>query len=114
MRSEGVSEHKIAQRLSDTGFLSNIAALPRYSQITTKLNSLLWKPSRRDTTGDISPGSLEGPEMLPRASTPESLADTIRSTVYSVLKGEDFENHMFAYEGKESEMRRPEGMRYWG
>jgi hypothetical protein len=31
----------------------------------------------------------------------------------TVLRGEDREKRRFGYEGKELEMRRPEGMRHW-
>lgn len=47
--------------------------------------------------------------MLPRAATPESLGDYIKA----VLRGEDLRKREFGYEGKELELRRPEGMRHW-
>ena len=47
--------------------------------------------------------------MLPRAAAPISLGETFKA----MLKGEDVRKREFAYEGKELEMRRPEGMRHW-
>ncbi|KAF2180715.1 hypothetical protein K469DRAFT_714289 [Zopfia rhizophila CBS 207.26] len=51
--------------------------------------------------------------MLPRAAAPEPLTDTITATINAVLRGDDVEKRQFGYEGKELEMRRPEGMRHW-
>lgn len=87
------------------------------SQLTDKLHLVFQSSSdddKRDPSGDIPPGSLEGPEMLPRAAAPESLAERISETIGSVLKAEDIiERRRFGYEGKELEMRRPRGMRHW-
>jgi len=88
--------------------------MPSLSSFSSRFQSFLWKAPEKDTTGDIAPGSVESPEMLPRAAAPESLTDSITATLYSVISGNDFENRKFGYEGKESEMRRPEGMRHWG
>lgn len=50
--------------------------------------------------------------MLPRVAAPKTLADQITVMIHSVLDG-DYERRDFAYEGKEAEMRRPQGMRHW-
>ncbi|KAF2735947.1 hypothetical protein EJ04DRAFT_562899 [Polyplosphaeria fusca] len=117
LRSEGIPEHDIAEQISLPPVGSHVAARPFYSQAVDRLHSLLRSPTnieKRDMSGDIAPGSLEAPQMLPRAAIPESLADTISQTINAVLRGEDLERRKFGYEGKELEMRRPEGMRHWG
>ena len=67
----------------------------------------------RDVSGDIAPGSLEGPVMLPRAAAPESRTERLIDAINVILRRSDAEGRRFAYEGKEAEMRRPEGMRHW-
>ena len=62
-------------------------------------------------SGDIAPGSLEAPSMLPR---PANRDDTLYSKIYAMLRSEDAERRNYAYEGKELELRRPTGMRHWG
>ena len=68
---------------------------------------------KRDVSGDIPPGSLDAPEMLPRAAAPDTVVDTIIQAISTILSRGDAELRKFAYEGKEAEMRRPEGMRHW-
>lgn len=85
--------------------------------MTSKLHSLLYsraKLEKHDDSGDIAPGSFEAPQMLPRVAAPESYADTISQAIIAMLKGEDIESRKFGYEGKELELRRPEGIRHWG
>ncbi|KAF2112590.1 hypothetical protein BDV96DRAFT_648842 [Lophiotrema nucula] len=105
LRSEGIAEHEIAQQLS---FPTN----------NSPFRPLIHLPSdqltARDLSGDIPPGSLEAPQMLPRAAAPESFADTMAHIFSAVWKGEDLERRKFGYEGKELELRRPVGMRHWG
>lgn len=62
-----------------------------------------------DISGDISPGSPDAPEILPRASEPQSLMESIKAMLWR----EDVERRSFGYEGRERELRRPEGMRHW-
>jgi len=112
LRSEGKSEQDITEQLS-TPIDEVESRHPFYSQAIGKLYSMLHSPSemrKRDLSGDIAPGTLDAPQMLPRAAAPESLTETITA----VLRGEDMGRREFGYEGKESEMRRPEGMRHWG
>ncbi|KAF2001609.1 hypothetical protein P154DRAFT_619277 [Amniculicola lignicola CBS 123094] len=116
MRSEGLSEHDIAERLStplDTALKSG----PFFAQISGRVHSLLHSPSdeiKRDVSGDIAPGSLESPQMLPRAAVPDTFTDTVARCLAAFFRGEEIEKQNFGYEGKELEMRRPEGMRHWG
>jgi hypothetical protein len=59
--------------------------------------------------GDIAPGSMDSPSMLPK-----ELAAERESFFRSLLAffGRDGSDS-FGYEGKEGEMRRPTGMRHW-
>jgi hypothetical protein len=87
---------------------------PVLTNVVGKLHSLLvpsYKIELRDSSGDIAPGSLEGPEMLPRAAAPET--PDFSDIVKSLLGGKSVEKYGYGYEGKETEMRRPEGMRHW-
>ncbi|KAF2751204.1 hypothetical protein M011DRAFT_473711 [Sporormia fimetaria CBS 119925] len=111
MRIEGMSEHDIAEQLYLTAN-SEVTSVPIFSQLSSQVYSLFdgnRELRKRDITGDIAPGSLEAPQMLPRAAAPPSFADTLRSLLW---RG-DLERREFGYEGKELEMRRPEGMRHW-
>lgn len=66
--------------------------------------------SNLDASGDIAPGSLEAPQMLPR---PASKKSTKLDRFITFLLKDDSEKNS-AYEGKELELRRPTGMRHWG
>lgn len=61
----------------------------------------------RDISGDIAPGSLDTPDMLPRSSV---LEESFLARIVALLQRHDAD----AYEGKELELRRPTGMRHWG
>lgn len=65
-----------------------------------------------DLSGDIAPGSLEAPQMLPRPASIDG--ETLSNKIIALLRREDAEQKRFAYEGKELELRRPTGMRHWG
>jgi len=67
--------------------------------------------SERDTSGDIAPGSLDVPQILPRPALSQP-ANALENLI-ALLWKDDAGNH-FAYEGKELELRRPTGMRHWG
>ncbi|ORY15143.1 hypothetical protein BCR34DRAFT_189901 [Clohesyomyces aquaticus] len=115
MRFSGISEHEIAEQLA-LPIPSLDDDQPLLLRLSSKAQSMFRPDSafeKRDTSGDIAPGSLEAPQLLPRAAGPETLADSI-SRIMTVLRGEDLEKRKFGYEGKELEMRRPEGMRHWG
>ncbi|KAF2270137.1 hypothetical protein CC78DRAFT_599480 [Lojkania enalia] len=117
LRYEGVPEREIAEQLSLPMRGADIEGHPFYSHVNDRFPSFFRSPSeleKRDVSGDIAPGSLEAPQMLPQAAAPESLADTISQAINALLKGEDYERRNFGYEGKELELRRPKGMRYWG
>ncbi|KAF2277769.1 uncharacterized protein EI97DRAFT_374080 [Westerdykella ornata] len=104
MRFEGVAEHDIAEQLALSPETSEDLPGPLLSQLPFPLRSLFGAKAataERDLTGDIAPGSLEAPQMLPRAAAPQSFIDRLKAKESS------------AYEGKESEMRRPWGMRHW-
>ncbi|KAF2790015.1 hypothetical protein K505DRAFT_86097 [Melanomma pulvis-pyrius CBS 109.77] len=118
MRSEGMAEQDITKHLTLPASELDVEHEPRplLSYMTTKLHALFHTQSddkKRDASGDIAPGSLEAPQMLPRAAAPDSLSDKISQIVSAILRRGDAERRKFAYEGKELEMRRPEGMRHW-
>ena len=107
-------QHDISERLTlpASNDLDEISFQPLYSQVSTGFHSLFrshLEDEERDLSGDIPPGSLEAPQMLPRAAAPTTLFDSIRA----VLRGQDAKRREFGYEGKEGELRRPEGMRHW-
>jgi hypothetical protein len=61
-------------------------------------------------SGDIAPGSLDSPSMLPKAQSKERETSLFRA-VAVLFRGD--EAGKFGYEGKEGELRRPTGMRHW-
>jgi hypothetical protein len=69
------------------------------------------KSSTRDHSGDIAPGSMDAPQMLPRAITSDS--ESLLDAIGNMLGVGHRKERGFGYEGKELEMRRPEGMRHW-
>lgn len=89
--------------------------LPYFHRMTDKFHGLFHVQTEEelDASGDIAPGSLEGPVMLPRAAAPESKTERLMDAISAILRRGDDERRRFAYEGKEAEMRRPEGMRHW-
>ncbi|KAF2015438.1 hypothetical protein BU24DRAFT_461684 [Aaosphaeria arxii CBS 175.79] len=116
MRSEGMAEHDIAEQLSIPLIDNELEHQPFLDHVTSRLYAVFRTPSeeeKRDQSGDIAPGSLESPQMLPRAAAPQSFADTISQKFGAVFRGQDFSIRDFGYEGKELELRRPTGMRHW-
>ncbi|KAJ4355739.1 uncharacterized protein N0V89_003759 [Didymosphaeria variabile] len=116
-RLQGLQEHEIAEKLTlpSTTSAEDIS-LPFFSHLSTKLRTLLHDCSDSgdhddDVSGDIAPGSLEAPQMLPRPTT-LSEPSALGRFVAFLKKGDEEKN--FAYEGKELELRRPTGMRHWG
>lgn len=112
-RLQGLQEHEIAEKLT-LPTTTSADALPIVTRLSTKLHSLFQDCTDddhdHDVSGDIAPGSLEAPQMLPRP-TPVS-SSTLDKFIKFLRKGEDEKN--YAYEGKELELRRPTGMRHWG
>ncbi|KAH7117784.1 hypothetical protein B0J11DRAFT_441730 [Dendryphion nanum] len=116
MRSTGMAEHDIAKQLTLPLFEQEEELHPLISQVSEKFYKLFKTPEneeKRDLSGDIPPGSLESPQMLPRVAAPESLTETLSKKVHAVFGNGDIERRGFGYEGKELEMRRPQGMRHW-
>lgn len=109
-------QHEIAEKLttsplSDTEDPDQIDTSPLSVQILETLYSLLEADAdeSQDVSGNISPGSLDAPESLPLAPEPLSVMEEIKAVVWH----EDVERRGFGYEGRERELRRPEGMRHW-
>ncbi|KAF2497338.1 hypothetical protein BU16DRAFT_505615 [Lophium mytilinum] len=100
MRAEGVSEVNstlLSSCLASTSFLFHL----RHLQLAF-----------RDTSGDLSPGSLEAPSMLPRSlNLSPSKRVGIMAGVFTRRRGGTERD--FAYEGMEGRVRRPVGMRHW-
>lgn len=120
MRAEGLSERDITNRLT-----SGIPSSDQPSSLLStavKAQAFLISPiyrhpqqEKRDTSGDIPPGSLEAPEMLPRSPAPDTTIDAIEEIINSVLsRSRSAEHRQLAYEGMEGAVRRPQGSRYWG
>ncbi|KAJ4298312.1 hypothetical protein N0V90_006212 [Kalmusia sp. IMI 367209] len=111
-RLQGLQEHEIAEKL--TLPITTSADESVFSHLSTRMYALLHgcvqASHNHDVSGDIAPGSLEAPQMLPR---PALLKPTALDKIITFLKKEDAEKN-FAYEGKELELRRPTGMRHWG
>jgi hypothetical protein len=115
-----ISQHDITKQLSlPSSQLSDSlepSTRPFLHHVTDKFHGFFHAQTdeeERDASGDIAPGSLEGPVMLPRAAAPESRTERVMDAISAILRRGDIERRRFAYEGKEAEMRRPEGMRHW-
>jgi hypothetical protein len=72
------------------------------------MDSLSSDDDEIDVEGDVAPGSMEAPQMLPKAAAGGS---SLYRSLCKLFQGGREE---FGYEGKEEEMRRPEGMKHWG
>lgn len=79
-----------------------------HNRLSALLDSLSNSDEEVDFEGDVAPGSMEAPQMLPKAAA--SGSSLYRSLCALFHSGNDD----LGYEGKESEMRRPEGMKHWG
>ncbi|KAF2448210.1 hypothetical protein P171DRAFT_440635 [Karstenula rhodostoma CBS 690.94] len=121
-RLQGLQEHEIAEKLTlpSTTITEDDSPLPSslVSSFGTKLRTLLHSCSEEDhddyddVSGDIAPGSLEAPQMLPRPVAALGKPSALGRVIALLRKGDESGN--FAYEGKELELRRPTGMRHWG
>jgi hypothetical protein len=65
-----------------------------------------FSDNEQDFSGDIAPGSVQAPQVLPTASEEASFLDRLCALFHRAESS-------FGYEGKELELRRPEGMRDW-
>jgi hypothetical protein len=98
------TKFEIAQRLS----ASPAETATFRSRLNSQFLALFHSLEDYDLAGDIAPGSLDAPSMLPRISEESS------SKGFSSLRkllGKEEEG--LGYEGKEGEMRRPTGSRHW-
>jgi hypothetical protein len=62
--------------------------------------------NEQDFSGDVAPGSVQAPQVLPTASEEASFLDRLCALFHRAESS-------FGYEGKELELRRPTGMRDW-
>ena len=109
-RLQGLKEFEIAERLS----ASAAETQDFRSRINHRFHSIWRTPvveyDRDLFAGDIPPGSLDSPSMLPKASNEQEGSSFFRY-LCALIHGGDRES--FGYEGKEGELRRPTGMRHW-
>jgi hypothetical protein len=117
-RLEGLKEFDIAERLSNPSTDADSAELePFLTHLNSKMHDLLSNLSfsrddEDDFSGDVAPGSMESPQMLPKAAARQSLPERVYQSLCTLFHGGSSED--YGYEGKELEMRRPEGMKHWG
>ncbi|CAO2651622.1 Nn.00g041920.m01.CDS01 [Neocucurbitaria sp. VM-36] len=105
-RLEGLKEFEIAERLSSATTASDLDSYS--SHMKNPLFRTLLSEDENDVSGDIAPGSLEAPQILPSAPLPEE--SSWLQTICAFFHGSE---SSFGYEGKELELRRPTGMRHW-
>lgn len=65
-----------------------------------------FEETDEDHSGDIAPGTLEAPSALPKALKKATLFDRLCGMFHHTESS-------FGYEGKELELRRPEGGQNW-
>ncbi|KAJ4346045.1 hypothetical protein N0V95_005778 [Ascochyta clinopodiicola] len=111
-RLEGLREFDIAERLS-APIVESDELEPFMTRVHSKLSALFESLANADdeeidAEGDVAPGSMEAPQMLPKAAAHGS---SLYQSLCALFHGgkEDY-----GYEGKELELRRPEGMKHWG
>lgn len=102
----------IAERLS-APIIDSDESEPFMTRFHSKLSALLDSLTNADeeefeTEGDVAPGSMEAPQILPKAAAHRS---SFYQSLCALFHGGGEE---LGYEGKESELRRPEGMKHWG
>ncbi|OCK79142.1 hypothetical protein K432DRAFT_426768 [Lepidopterella palustris CBS 459.81] len=119
MRAEGASERDIIVYLTSPN--PSPTTIPSSTLALSKPQSFFTPPfhhrttiQKRDTSGDISPGSLDAPWMLPRPTNPDTTVGFIEEIIDSLLNRDSIEGREFAYEGKEDAVWRPSGSRHWG
>lgn len=79
-----------------------------HNRISALLDSLANDDDEIDSEGDVAPGSMDAPQMLPKAAAHGS---SLYRSLCALFHGgsEDY-----GYEGNEAVMRRPTGMKHWG
>ncbi|CAA9963481.1 hypothetical protein CFE70_006911 [Pyrenophora teres f. teres 0-1] len=117
-RLQGLGEFEIAERLSNSASSAHIDTWR--ARLNNKLHAL-FEPLEADEqgltveftidemgdfSGDLVPGSLEAPQLLPKPSKEGGFWDRLCAKIHRAESS-------FGYEGKEREMRRPEGTRDW-
>jgi hypothetical protein len=113
-----LDQFDIAERLSNPSTDADSAELePFLTHLNSKMHDLLSNLSfsrddEDDFSGDVAPGSMESPQMLPKAAARQSLPERVYQSLCTLFHGGSSED--YGYEGKELEMRRPEGMKHWG
>ncbi|KAF1925728.1 uncharacterized protein M421DRAFT_423566 [Didymella exigua CBS 183.55] len=112
LRLEGLREFDIAERLS-APIVDSDQFEPFMTRFHNKLSAMIDSLAGADeeafdVEGDVAPGSVEAPQMLPKASTRGS---SIYRSVCALFHGGEDD---LGYEGKELQWRRPEGMKHWG
>jgi hypothetical protein len=105
-------QFEIAERLS-APIVDADELEPFMTRFHNKLSAMLESLSGADedefdVEGDVAPGSVEAPQMLPKTST--SRSGVYRSLCALFHGGDD----VLGYEGKEAQWRRPEGSKHWG
>ncbi|KAJ4315598.1 hypothetical protein N0V94_005853 [Neodidymelliopsis sp. IMI 364377] len=111
-RLEGLREFDIAERLS-APIIDSEDSEPFMTRFHSRLSALLESLSNADEeeiddSGDVAPGSMEAPQMLPKAAAHGS---SFYQSLCALFHGRKED---YGYEGKELELRRPEGMKHWG
>ena len=98
-------QFEIAERLTSPTSTSDSTT----SMLTLIVSHVLsTTAATADTEGDIAPGSLAAPQMLPLKAEEEK--GSLWGGLCALFSGRE---SSFGYEGKEGEMRRPTGMRHW-
>ncbi|KAF1847383.1 uncharacterized protein K460DRAFT_57482 [Cucurbitaria berberidis CBS 394.84] len=106
-RLEGLKEFEIAERLSSSTTASELEPFLAHLKKNLLFHTHL-ADDENDVSGDIAPGSLEAPQILP--SAPVSEEWPWLQSLCAFFHGRE---SSFGYEGKELELRRPTGMRHW-
>ncbi|CAG5179356.1 uncharacterized protein ALTATR162_LOCUS9181 [Alternaria atra] len=114
-RLQGLREFEIAEKLSASASSSDVD--PWRIRLNNKFHALFdptstddeenpFDDEQEDFSGDVAPGSLESPQVLPKASEEDGFFDKLCAMFHRAESS-------FGYEGKELELRRPEGIRDW-
>jgi hypothetical protein len=97
------AQFEIAERLSTP---TDTTTDPWRTRLNAKFHALFQ--DKEDFSGDVVPGSLEAPQALPISSPSEEM--TLYERLCALFMSAESD---FGYEGKEAEMRRPQGARDW-
>ncbi|KAI4950961.1 hypothetical protein J4E86_007470 [Alternaria arbusti] len=113
-RLQGLREFEIAERLSSS---ASSDVDPWRTRMNHKFHALFdptptdeegasYDDDQEDFSGDVAPGSVEAPQVLPKASEEDSLFDRLCAMFHRAESS-------LGYEGKELDVRRPGGVRDW-